>query len=90
MEYVGREEPPVDRDWVEDLLKERFIARRALEFEWADEVLRELEDYGIIVMDRTMGRDGTTEGVEWVVRRRSGQHRGLVMTGPGRRKGKGL
>lgn len=87
MEYVGDNEglTLVDRKLVERLLHERFVARRAGEFQWADRLRDELERLDVVIMDRNVGQDGTSEGVMWVVRRPDGQHRGLVVTGPRKR-----
>lgn len=88
MEYVGDDEglTLVDRALVERLLRERLVARRAGEFGWADRLRAELERLDVIIMDRNVGRDGTSEGVMWVVRRPDGQHRHLAVTGPHKRK----
>jgi len=67
----------VTRETVEQWLNERILARKVGEFEWADEIRQKLDEHGIVVMDRTIGRDGTAEGVEWVVKN-GPQHRGLV------------
>lgn len=87
MEYVGDDEglTLVDRAVVERLLRERIVARRAGEFGWADRLRAELERLDVVIMDRTPGIDGTSEGVEWVVRRPDGTHRGLVVTGSRKR-----
>jgi cysteinyl-tRNA synthetase len=80
VEYVGDEAGLTrltkPRTWVEAKLNERILARKVGEFEWADSIFQELEAHGIVVMDRTVHRNGTPEGVEWVVRNGT-QHRGL-------------
>jgi len=67
VEYVG---PPQAastslRTRVDALLRERILARRLGEYEWADRIRDQLDELGVIVMDRTKGRDGTAVGVEW-------------------------
>jgi cysteinyl-tRNA synthetase len=67
VEYVGppRAVSPSLRTRVDTLLRERVLARSLGEYEWADQIRGQLDELGVIVMDRTQGRDGTTVGVEW-------------------------
>lgn len=85
VEFVGREEDlgRVDPKTVEDLLLRRLWARQAKDFDEADRLRSVLDEMGVVVMDRTRGRDGDAEGVEWVARGPGGQHRHLVVVGPG-------
>ena len=67
MEYVGSKDDlhRGDRGRVEGLLLERILARKVKEFEWADDIRRQLDAHGVTVMDRTVGLHGTSEGVQW-------------------------